>query len=96
MSDQQKVVGDWTLATEDTILALRSWLSQLQAWKAQGHADETDFAAACQQLQEAGLWGWASQARGHGITSLAEALVPLNGDRIEAKEIIQRNGWAAG
>lgn len=43
MSDQQKVVGDWTLATEDTILALRNWLSQLQAWKAQGHADETDL-----------------------------------------------------
>jgi hypothetical protein len=73
MSDQ-KVINDWILATQDAVYLLQEWLGRLEQWQAAGQAEADDFAAACQELREAGLWAWAAQAGGHGLAGLARAL----------------------
>jgi hypothetical protein len=62
------------LAAQDTIYALQEWLGRLEVWQTAGQVDPADFAEACRLLQEAGLWGWARETGGHGLTGLAEAL----------------------
>ena len=68
--EQRKVLADWVLATKDTIFVLRQWLELLDQWRVLGQVDDQSLANACRQLQESGLWGWASQAGGHGIEAL--------------------------
>ena len=72
--NDQKVVRDWILTTQDTIYALQEWLGRLELWQSSGQVDPADFAEACRLLQEAGLWGWAREAGGHGIERLAAAI----------------------
>ena len=72
--DQQKVVPDWIIATQDTIYTLHMWLGLLEFWRTVGHAEPDDFMGACLQLKEIELWPWATQAGGHGIKALAEAV----------------------
>jgi hypothetical protein len=72
--DRGKVVTDWLLAIQDTIYTLQMWSESLENWQVRGFTEPDDFADACQQLKEAGLWAWASEAGGHGIKSLAVAL----------------------
>ena len=55
MNGRQKILGDWVLATQDTILVLQTWLGHLESWQAQGQVEEAGFVAACRQLREAGL-----------------------------------------
>ena len=68
----QKVVGDWLIATKETIYQLQNWLRFLEHWREVGQVNSEEFNAACRQLSEAGLWGWARDAGGHGIEALAE------------------------
>ena len=72
--DRRQVIDDWMLSTEETIYILQEWLGRLEMWQTLGRAEADDFAEACQQLQAAGLWAWAGDAAGHGITALAEAV----------------------
>jgi hypothetical protein len=75
MAMEQKIIRDLILATQDTIFILQEWSGQLEQWQSQGQIEPTDFAEACRQLREAGLWAWAADAGGHGIAALAAALV---------------------
>ena len=68
--EQHKVIGDLILATKDTIFVLGQWLELLEQWRVLGQVDDQSLADACRQLRENGLWGWASQAGGHGIEAL--------------------------
>ncbi len=72
--EKQKVLADWILATKDTIFVLQEWLNLLEKWQSSEGAEPDEFAAAGQQLREAGLWAWATEAGGHGIQALAEAI----------------------
>ena len=72
--DRQKVIGDTILAVQDTIHVLQVWRGLLETWREQGQAEPDEFADACRQLKEAGLWQWARQAGGHGLEALAEAV----------------------
>jgi hypothetical protein len=72
--DRRQVIDDWVLSTQETIYILQEWLGRLERWQTLGWAEADDFVEACQQLQEAGLWAWARDAAGHGITALAEAV----------------------
>jgi hypothetical protein len=72
--DQQKVISDWILTTQDTMYVLRNWLGLLESWRELGQAEPDDFRDACQQLKDAELWQWASRAGGHGIEALAGAV----------------------
>ena len=72
--DRQKVIDDSILVTRDTIHILEIWLGLLGQWREQGQAEPDEFADACRQLKEAGLWQWARQAGGHGLEALAEAV----------------------
>ena len=69
--NQHKVIGDWILATKDTIFVLQQWQNLLVGWQALGQIDSEAFAEACRELKDAGLWQWASEAGGHGIEALA-------------------------
>jgi hypothetical protein len=69
--DQQKVISDSILATKDTIFVLQRWLELLERWHTLGGVDQEEFAAACRELRENGLWNWAKEAGGHGIEALA-------------------------
>lgn len=66
-----KIIRDWLLVTQDTIFILQEWSGRLEQWQARGQIEPGDFAEACRQLREAGLWGWAADAAGHGISALA-------------------------
>lgn len=68
---EQKILRDLILATQDTIFTLQEWSGRLEQWQAQGHIEPADFAEACRQLCEVGLWQWAADAGGHGIAALA-------------------------
>ncbi len=72
---KQKMIQDFLLATQDTIFVLQEWSGRLEQWQSQGQIEPEDFADACRQLREAGLWAWAADAGGHGIAALAAALV---------------------
>ncbi|MCP4285882.1 MAG: hypothetical protein GY792_15740 [Gammaproteobacteria bacterium] len=72
--DEQKIINDWTLATQDTIFILQTWLGLLEDWQSRGQVEPDDFMEACQQLKEAALWQWANEAGGHGIEALARAV----------------------
>ena len=68
--NQHKVLGDTILATKDTMFVLQQWRDLLVEWRMLGQVEPETLAEACQQLHESGLWGWASQAGGHGIEAL--------------------------
>ncbi len=72
--DRQKVVTDWMIATQETMYTLQVWLGLLENWRDLGQAEAEDFNNACQQLKDAGLWQWAREAGGHGVTALAKAV----------------------
>lgn len=72
--DQQKVISDWILTTQDTVFTLQTWLGLLENWREAGRAEPDDFMDACQQLKDADLWQWANRAGGHGIKALAGAV----------------------
>jgi hypothetical protein len=69
--NQHKVIGDWILATKDTIFVLQQWRDLLVKWQMLGEVERETFADACRQLKDAGLWQWAREAGGHGIEALA-------------------------
>ncbi len=71
---KQKVIADWMIATQDTVYTLHVWLGLLESWQNTGRAEPEDFSEACQQLKDAGLWRWAGEAGGHGLTALAQAV----------------------
>ena len=71
---QQKVIGDWALAVQDTIYVLQQLAVNLDQWQMAGRAEPDDFRDICQQLTEAGLGNWARQAGGHGLEALAQAV----------------------
>ncbi|GAB4428740.1 MAG: hypothetical protein Kow0031_09040 [Anaerolineae bacterium] len=73
MADR-KVLDDWLIATQETISTLQNWVLLLDEWRQQGQVDPGDFAAAAQQLREAGLGPWANDAAGHDLAALARAL----------------------
>ena len=75
MVDQEKVLNDWIIATQETVYNLQTWLGLLEAWRETGRAEPDDFNAACQMLRDANLWPWAAEAGGHGISALAELLL---------------------
>ena len=70
----QKVLGDWLIATRETIYQLQCWLRLLESWRSQGRIESQEFAAARRELAEAGLGHWAEQAGGHGLEALARLL----------------------
>ena len=72
--DQQKVVSDWIITTQETVYTLQMWMGLLESWQALSRAEPEDFMEACQQLREAQLGHWAKQAGGHGLEALAKAL----------------------
>lgn len=72
--DRQKVMTDWMIATQETIYTLQVWLGLLESWRDLGQAEPDDFGEACRQLKDAGLWQWAGEAGGHGVTALARAV----------------------
>ena len=72
--DQHKVVSDWIITTQDTIYILQMWIGLLEGWREIGQAEPDDFIEAYQQLKDAQLEHWASQAGGHGLQALAKAL----------------------
>lgn len=72
--DNQKVMTDWLIATQDAIYILQVWLGSLESWRDIGRAEPDDFSEACQQLRDTGLWPWAGEAGGHGLTALARAV----------------------
>jgi hypothetical protein len=75
-AETQKVIADWLLAVQDAVYVLQTWQGRLEQWQQQGGKTEpAEFAAACRQLREAGLWAWAADAAGHGISALAVAVV---------------------
>ncbi|MEM7343230.1 MAG: hypothetical protein AAF485_03230 [Chloroflexota bacterium] len=69
--EQQKVLQDWIITTQETIYLLHQWQNLLEEWQIRGEIGLDDFQVACQELREAGLWPWASDAGGHGIAALA-------------------------
>ena len=69
--NQRKVLGDTILATKDTIYVLQLWRDLLVKWQTLGQVEPEVFADTCQQLKDAGLWQWVSQAGGHGLEALA-------------------------
>ncbi len=71
---KQKVVTDWMIATQDAVYTLQVWLGLLESWRDMGRAEPEDFSEACQQLKDSGLWPWAGEAGGHGLTALARAV----------------------
>jgi hypothetical protein len=75
--DQQKAISDSILATKDTIFVLQRWLELLERWHALGGVRQEEFAAACRELRENGLWDWANEAGGHGIEALARVVVTI-------------------
>ena len=79
MTDR-KIVKDWLIATREAIYNLQAWQGQLETWQAQERVEPGDFAEACWQLREAGLWDWARQAGGHGLDRLAAALGVADGN----------------
>jgi hypothetical protein len=72
--NDQKIVKDWIIATQEAIYSLQEWQGRLETWLTQGRVEPADFAEACWQLREAGLWGWAREAGGHGLARLAATL----------------------
>jgi len=68
--NQQKVLGDMILVTKDTIYVLQQWRDLLVKWQTLGEIEPEAFADTCQQLKDAGLWQWASEAGGHGVEAL--------------------------
>ena len=72
--DQQKVISDRILTTQDTVFTLQTWLGLLENWREAGQAEPDDFLNACRQLKDADLWQWANRAGGHGIRALGEAV----------------------
>jgi hypothetical protein len=68
------VLDDWLIATQETISTLQNWVLLLDDWRNRGQVDPGDFAAAAQQLREAGLGMWANDAGGHGLAALARTL----------------------
>ena len=79
MTDR-KVLDDWLIVTQETISTLQNWVLLLDEWRQRGQVDPGDFAAAAQQLREAGLEIWAVNAGGHGLAALANALEIENSD----------------
>ncbi len=77
--NDQKIVKDWIIATQEAIYNLQEWQGRLETWQAQSRVEPDDFAEACWQLREAGLWGWAGEAGGHGLKRLAAALGVADG-----------------
>jgi hypothetical protein len=74
--ERQKVLADWLLAVQDAIYVLQTWQGRLEQWQQQGSkAEAAEFREACDRLREAGLWAWAADAAGHGISALAVAVV---------------------
>ena len=73
------IIHDWILASQEAISELQWWLGLLEAWQQAGGVSQEEFEAAYQQLQDAGLIGWAAIAAGHGIVSLAAAVATANG-----------------
>ena len=69
--NQHKVLGDTILATKDTIYVLQLWRDLLVRWQTLGQVDREILADTYQQLKDAGLWQWASEAGGHGLEALA-------------------------
>ena len=69
--NQRKVLGDTILVTKDAIFVLQQWRDLLVRWQMLGEVEPEIFADTCQQLRDAGLWQWASEAGGHGIEALA-------------------------
>jgi hypothetical protein len=68
--DEQKIIQDCILTTDDVIFLLREWKSLLERGRSAGCVEATDYSAIRQQLQEAGLWPWAREAAGHGEAAL--------------------------
>jgi hypothetical protein len=85
--DQRKVIGDWILATKDTIFLLQQWRDLLVRWQTLGEVEQETFADACRQLKDIGLWQWANEAGGHGI----EALVRIGASNLDAIQFIHGN-----
>jgi hypothetical protein len=85
--NQHKIIGDWILATKDTIFVLQQWRDLLVKWQMLGEVEGEAFAEACQQLREAGLWGWVNEAGGHGI----EALVKIGASNLDVIQFIHGN-----
>jgi hypothetical protein len=69
--NQRKVLGDTILVTKDAIFVLQQWRDLLVKWQTLGEVEDEVFTDICQQLKDAGLWQWASEAGGHGIEALA-------------------------
>jgi len=69
--NQRKVLGDTILVTKDAIFVLQQWRDLLVRWQTLGEIESEVFADTCQQLKDAGLWQWASEAGGHGLEALA-------------------------
>jgi len=84
--NQRKVLEDTILVTKDTIFVLQQWRDLLVKWQTLGEIESEAFADTCQQLKDAGLWQWASEAGGHGI----EALTRL--DNIPMEVLTNGNG----
>lgn len=80
------MIRDFLLATQDTIFVLQEWSYRLEQWQAQGQIEPEDFAEACRQLREAGLWAWAADAGGHGIAALAATVVNEPAIRAETRD----------
>ena len=73
--DQEKILDDWIIATQETIYILQTWLGLLEQWRAAGRIEPDDFSDACHVLRDANLWSWAAEAGGHGLAALSELVI---------------------
>ncbi len=72
--DEQKIIQDCILTTDDAIYLLQEWKGLLEQWQSAVRFDPADYQAMRQELTETGLWSWAREAAGHGETALQAVL----------------------
>lgn len=73
--DQEKILADWIIATQETVYTLQTWLGLLEQWRAAGRIEPDDFSEACHVLRDAKLWSWAAEAGGQGGQALSELII---------------------